>query len=131
MAKEPRWLPRLVLDAAHLDQAREHGGLAGIRDENALEAALARARQRWHYNPKTPFAELVGAYGFGITTSHPYRDGNKLAGFLAMAIFAGLNGYELEASDPEVVTLMVGLAAGHVKEADLVAWLRTHLVRSK
>lgn len=102
-----------------------------MRDENALEAALARAHQKWHHNPKSTFAELVGAYGFGITTGHPYRDGNKRAGFLAMAIFAGLNGHDLEATDTEVVTLMLGLAAGHLKEPDLVAWLRTHLIRSK
>jgi prophage maintenance system killer protein len=48
-----------------------------------------------------------------------------------MAIFAGLNGYELEATDTEVVTLMLGLAAGHLKEAELTAWLRTHLLPSK
>jgi death-on-curing protein len=124
-------VPRIVLDAAHLDQIREHGGLPGIRDENALESALARARQKWHYEPKTEFPELVAAYGFGITTNHPYRDGNKRAGFLAMAIFAGLNGYEIEATDAEVVTVMLGLAAGHLKERELAAWLRGHLVRWK
>jgi death-on-curing protein len=131
VAKEPRWLPRLVLDAVHVDQVRAHGGLPGVRDENALEAALARSQQKWHYNRKSTFPELVAAHGFAITTSHPYRDGNKRAGFLAMAIFAGLNEYELEATDTEVVTLMLGLAAGHLKEPDLVTWLRTHLVRSK
>lgn len=131
MAKQPRWLPRLVLDAAHVDQVREHGGLPGVRDEHALEAALARARQKWHYHPKSTFPELVAAYGFGITTSHPYRDGNKRAGFLAMAIFAGLNGYDLEATDTEVVTVMLGVAAGHLREEELSAWLRPHLARSK
>jgi antitoxin component of MazEF toxin-antitoxin module len=88
MAAEPRWLPRVVLDAAHLDQVRGHGGLAGVRDENALEAALARAPQNWHYNPTVRFPELVAAYGFGVATAHPYNDGNKRVAFLAMAIFA-------------------------------------------
>ena len=37
---EPRWVPRLVIEAVHLDQVREHGGLIGLRDENALESAL-------------------------------------------------------------------------------------------
>ncbi len=32
-----------MLDAAHLDQLREHGGLPGIRDEHALEAAFLAA----------------------------------------------------------------------------------------
>ena len=42
---EPRWVPRIVVYSIHFDQLREHGGLAGVRDDNALEAALARARQ--------------------------------------------------------------------------------------
>jgi death on curing protein len=128
MAAEPRWLPRVVLDAAHLDQVRAHGGLAGVRDENALEAALARAPQKWHYNPKVRFPELVAAYGFGLATAHPYNDGNKRVAFLAMAIFAGLNGRELVATDTEVVTVMVGLAAGKITEAELAEWLASHLV---
>ena len=129
MAREPRCLPCLVLEAAHLDQVREHGGLPGVRDEHALEAALARPRQKWHDHRRTSFAALAAAYGFGVTMSHPFRDGNKRAGFLAMVIFAGLNGYELVATDPEVVTLMVGLAAGHLDENDLAAWLRPRLIR--
>ena len=127
MAAEPRWLPRVVLDAVHLDQLRAHGGLAGVRDENALESALARAPQKWRYNPKVRFPELVAAYGFGLATNHPYNDGNKRVAFLAMAIFAGLNGRELVATDAEVVTVMVGLAAGKITEAELAEWLGSHL----
>ena len=128
MAAEPRWLPRILLDAVHLDQVRAHGGLAGVRDENALESALARAPQKWHYNPKVRLPELVAAYGFGLATNHPYSDGNKRVAFLAMAIFAGLNGRELVATDAEVVTVMVGLAAGKITEAELAEWLGSHLV---
>lgn len=128
---EPRWLPRLVMDTAHVDQIREHGGLPGIRDENALVAALARAKQKWHYERKSTFADLVAAYGFGNTTAHPYRDGNKRAGLLAMAIFAGLNRYEIEATDTEVVTVMLGLAAGYLTEEELASWIHAHLVPTK
>jgi len=128
MAKEPRWLPRLVLDAAHLDQVQAHGGLAGIRDENALEAALTRAPQKWHYDPQVRFPELVAAYGYGLATNAPYNDGNKRVAFLAMAIFAGLNGSDLVATDTEVVTVMIGLAAGKISESELAEWLGGHLV---
>jgi death-on-curing protein len=116
-----------VLDAAHLDQLREHGGLPGIRDENGLEAALARARQRWSYERKVDIADLAAVYGHGIATGHPYRDGNKRAAFLAMAIFLGLNGYELEATEPDVVTTILRLAAGGLSEQELAAWVREHL----
>ena len=40
--REPRWLARIVVDAIHGDQLREHGGFPGVRDENVLESALAR-----------------------------------------------------------------------------------------
>ena len=125
--REPRWVPRLVLDAVHLDQLREHGGLPGLRDENALQSALARPRQKWAYDPDSDFAQLAAAYGFGIASSHPYHDGNKRAAFLAMAIFLGLNGYEIEAQEPEVVTVMVALAAGRLTETELAEWLRARI----
>jgi death-on-curing protein len=126
--REPRWLPRLVLDAAHFDQLREHGGRPGLRDEGALEAALARPRHKWSYDKKPDLATLAAAYGFGLATAHPYVDGNKRAAFLAMAIFLGLNGMELDATEPEVVTVMLGLASGQLKERELAEWLRGRLV---
>ena len=126
--REPRWVPRLVLEAVHLDQLREHGGLPGLRDEAALESALARPRQKWAYDPEADLALLAAAYGFGLATNHPYRDGNKRAAFLAMAIFLGLNGLEIEAPEAEVVAVMVAVAAGRLKERQLADWVRAHLV---
>jgi death-on-curing protein len=125
--REPRWVPRLVLDAVHLDQLREHGGLPGIRDENALESALARPRQKWAYDPDVDLTLLAAAYGFGIASNHPYRDGNKRIAFLAMAIFLGLNGSDIEATEPEVVTAMLALADGRLTESQLADWIREHL----
>lgn len=124
---EPRWVPRLVLDTAHLDQIREHGGLPGVRDEGGLEAALSRARNRWAYDPSADLAALAAAYGYGLTTGHPYLDGNKRAGFLAMAIFLGLNGLEIEAAEEEVVRTMLAVADGSLDDEGLAGWLRKHV----
>lgn len=126
---EPLWVSRLVLDAVHLDQLREHGGLPGVREENTLEAALARPRQRRHYEPPSDLARLAAAYGWGLVTSHPYRDGNKRTAFLAMTIFLGLNGYDIEATQEEVVTTMLAAAAGRLTEPQLAKWVRAHLVK--
>jgi death-on-curing protein len=125
-AREPRWLSRLVVDAIHNDQLREHGGLAGVRDENALESALARPQQKWHYGSVTDIRLLAGAYAFGLARNHPYRDGNKRIGFLAMVTFLGLNGYTFEATDADVVTQFVALAAGDLSEEQLAGWVRDH-----
>lgn len=123
---EPTWLSRLLVDAIHNDQVREHGGLPGIRDENVLESALARPRQKWHYAETTDAPMLAAAYAYGLVTGHPYRDGNKRIGFLAMVTFLGINGHEFSATDAEVVTEIVALADGTVSEEALADWVREH-----
>ncbi len=127
--KEPRRVPRLVVDAAHLDQIREHGGLPGVRDENGLEAALARPRQKWHSGPGADLATLAAAYAFGLAKAHAFNDGNKRAAFLTAVIFLGLNGRDLDATEAEVVQAMTALAAGSLTESDLATFIRARLIR--
>ena len=122
--REPRWVPRIVVEALHFDQVRAHGGLPGVRDEGMLEAALARARHRWSYRRRPDIATLAAAYGFGLVRDHPFRDGNKRAAFVTMVVFLELNGRHFEAPEAEVVTTMLGVAAGEVSEAQLAAWIR-------
>lgn len=123
---EPKWLSRVVVDAIHNDQLREHGGLSGIRDENVLESALARPQQKWHYADRPDVPRLAAAYAFGFVKDHPYRDGNKRIGFLAMVTFLGMNGHDFSATDAEVVTEILALAEGTVSEEALGDWIRHH-----
>jgi death on curing protein len=123
---EPRWLSRIVIDAIHTDQLREHGGLPGIRDENVLESALARPQQEWHYAADTDVPLLAAAYAFGLVKNHPYRDGNKRIGFLSMVTFLELNGYHLTATDAEVVSEILALADGTASEDAFADWIRQH-----
>ena len=124
---EPIWLERLILDAIQLDQLREHGGLPGIRDENAIESALARPRNRHQYDPSADLAELAAAYGWGLARNHGYADGNKRIAFIAIAVFVELNGLEFEAAESDVVETMLALAAGDLTEEALASWIRGHL----
>ena len=71
---------------------------------------------------------LAAAYGFGLATSHPYRDGNKRVAFLTMVIFLGLNGWDLEAPEAEVISTMLAVAAGQCSEAKLAEWLRKYMI---
>ena len=128
---EPKWLSRVVVDAIHHDQLREHGGLTGIRDENVLESALARPKQKWHYAADGADVQaLAAAYAFGLIKNHPYRDGNKRIGFMAMVTFLELNGYELSATDADVVAEILALAEGSTSEESLAAWTRQHSSRA-
>jgi len=115
------------VDAIHNDQLREHGGLAGIRDEHALESALARPVQKWHYDANADLPMLAAAYAFGLVRNHPYRDGNKRIGFLAMVTFLGINGCEFGATDAEVVAEIIALADGSRPEVAVAEWVRQRI----
>jgi death-on-curing protein len=123
--QEPRWIDRLVVEAVQFDLIREHGGLPGLRDEHGLESALARPRQRLAYKAEADLAELAAAYGHGLAASHPFHDGNKRIAFVTMTVFLELNGVELAATEAEVVTVMLALAAGELDEDKLAEWLRS------
>lgn len=126
---EPVWLSRLVVDAMQLDQIREHGGQAGVRDENLLESALARPRNRFAYEAPQTLAQLAAAYGYGLARNHAYVDGNKRIAFMAMYVFLATNGFEIMAHEPEVVILMTRLAAGELTEDQLAQWLGERLLQ--
>ena len=120
------WIATEVLYAVHEEQLAEHGGLAGLRDANALESAVARAEQLAHYGAPDA-ADLAAAYGFGIARSHPFSDGNKRTAFVAVELFLALNGFELMASDADSVITMLSVAAGDIEEATFAEWIRTHI----
>ena len=118
----------MVVEAVHFDLVREHGGMPGLRDENGVEAALARPRQRLAYRPDADLAELAAAYGHGLAASQPFHDGNKRIAFVTMVVFLELNGVELAATEAEVVTVMPALAAGELDDDGLAAWLRARII---
>jgi death-on-curing protein len=116
---------RLVVEAVQFDLIREHGGMPGLRDEPALEAALPRPLQRRACRADAELAELAAAYGHGLASGHPFHDGNKRIAFVAMAVFLELNGVTLEADEAKVVTVMLALAAGEMSEDQLASWVTT------
>jgi death-on-curing protein len=120
---EPAWLGRLAVDEAHFRQIREHGGTHGLRDENALESALARPRWHWQYASEARLADLAAAYAFGLITDDPYVDGNKRLALVAMVAFMDRNGMELTASNAEALSAIFTVAAGAMTEGELADWV--------
>lgn len=124
---EPRWLSPVHIAAIHTDQIQAHGGSLGLRDKGLLTSALERPRNRLRYDPDADLAALAAAYGFGLSSNHPFVDGNKRVAFQAMYLFLGLNGFRIDAPEEEVVSLMISLASGDLDEPALADWLRNHL----
>ena len=114
-----------MIEAAHHDQIREHGGLLGVRDDGLLESALARPRHRWSFEPDAGLPSLAASYGFGLARNHPFLDGNKRIAFVAMNMFLLINGFEIEAPEPEVIAVMLQVAGGDLDESQLADWVRS------
>lgn len=125
--KEPVWLHRTWVDAIHFQQLKRFGGAFGVRDEGAVDAALARPRNRRAHGEDADHATLAAAYGFGLARNRAYVDGNKRIAFLAMAVFLALNGWRLVVEEVDVVRTIVGRAGGDVDEALLAEWVRGRL----
>lgn len=123
MSRMPRWLTPEQVKVVHERQLARFGGPAGIRDEGALESALARPINRWEYEG-SELPELAAAYAFGLARNHPFVDGNKRVAFLAMALFLRLNGIRFSPDQAPATAIMLSLAAGEVDEAGLTRWIR-------
>lgn len=127
-AAQPGCVTRAQLEAIHNAQLREHGGSSGVRDEGLLDSALHRARNTFA-DGESDLSVLAAAYAFGLAKNHGFVDGNKRTAFQAMYLFLGLNGYDLEAPEPEVVDVMNRLASGKTTEHGFADWIRPHMTR--
>ena len=119
----PIWLLRSLIDAVHDAQIAEHGGVDGLRDQGALDSALARPVNLNAYGESDVF-RLAAAYAFGIVRNHPFVDGNKRTAFLAAYVFLHVNGHEIVADEVSAVTTVLALAAGEIGEEEFTKWLQ-------
>lgn len=105
-AEELGRLPRLSLaESALAAPAAEFGGVEFYPDP-IVKAAILCSR---------------------LVKNHPFPDGNKRTGFLAMLEFLDRNGLRWRRSDAdpnETVNIVEGIAAGTISEEHLADWLR-------
>ncbi|MCI4591046.1 type II toxin-antitoxin system death-on-curing family toxin [Sphingobium sp. BYY-5] len=121
------WVTLAVAEAAHAEQVAEHGGGSdALRDRGLFESAMARPQQIAHYG-EPDVAALAAAYAYGLARNHPFIDGNKRIAAVVSETFLMLNGYNLMATDAELVVAFLELAAGTLSEEELADWFRQHL----
>lgn len=122
-----RFISRRVAEAIHVEQLQRHGGAQGLRDENALESALARAQNKLAYGDPD-HADIAAAYVFGLGRNHAFVDGNKRTAIVTAVTFLAVNGHALTADDGLLYTFTMGIAAGEIDEAGAAAFFRDHTV---
>lgn len=120
----PIWvLPEAVL-SIHQMLLSEHGGLSGIRDHSLLDSALAHPKQLLAYEDDISIFDLAASYSFSLAKNYPFIDGNKRVALTVAAVFLELNGYSLNAPEPEAVLIYEQLASGYINETNLSVWLK-------
>jgi death on curing protein len=116
--------------ALHADQIERYGGGHGIRDTGLLESALAMPRAtfrgQWLHGS---LDEMAAAYLYHLVQGHPFIDGNKRVGLMAMLAFLGLNSVRLDATEDELVELVLGVASGRVSKAEVAVFVKQHARR--
>jgi len=82
-----------------------------LRDQGALKSALGRPRTYAHYED-ADLALQAAVLAHGIAESQAFIDANKRLALVAMLTFLELNGYRLEASDPDLADWILGFSVG-------------------
>jgi death on curing protein len=123
-ANEPVWLSLELVLALYEDVVSATGGAFGVRDLSLLESALARPLNRHGYDGVVDLLELAATYAVGLSSNHPFVDGNKRVAFISLGQFLLDNGIILTADDASATATMLGVARGEIDIAQLTAWLR-------
>lgn len=108
------------------------GGAHGVRDVDALEAAVGRPRAGLEDRELYPTSFTKAAALFqSLIVNHPFIDGNKRTGVTAAGLFLELNGWHLIAPPDELEDYAVQIATDAPTVAGIAAWLERYSRRSE
>ena len=99
------------------------GGLHGVRDQNAVEAAVFRPRTGYYNSIEEEAAALMES----LANNHGFIDGNKRIAFAAAATFLEINGFLLEVDPLDGHEFIDGSLDRHeFRFPKIVDWMRQH-----
>jgi death-on-curing protein len=93
--------------------------LDGVRDEGAIESALAAAQNTWLYGDGDKF-DIAAAYAFHIAESQAFLDGNKRTAVACALTFLKGSRYD----ETMLYDAMIAIARREMDKAALAAVLR-------
>ncbi len=87
-----------------------------LRNRAGLESAIARPETYAHYQD-ADLALQATVLAHGIAEGQQFIDGNKRTALIAMLVFLEVNGWRVEASDPELADWILSFSRGAKPEA--------------
>lgn len=96
-----------------------------VRDVGLLSSAAHRPTTTlWGKPAYASVDEQAAALLESIVRGHPLVDGSKRLGWLALVVFLGLNGIDLDAPDDDAYDLVVAIATGDASVQAVAGTLR-------
>ena len=109
----------------HQFSINKYGGRNGVREMGSLESAIARPFQTFGGEDlQITIFEKAAALGESLIVNHPFVDGNKRTGFLAMTSLLEEDGYLLIATQEEAYYFTIKIAMGEIKFGEIIEWLK-------
>jgi death-on-curing protein len=109
----------------HAFVVEETGGSHGVRDLGLLESAVARPQATFDGDDLHPDIFIkAAALLHALIQNHPFVDGNKRTGALAVILFLEFNGYELNAKNKELESFALKVAVAKISLSEIADWLR-------
>src|SRR5438552_11150692 len=100
------------------------GGLHGVRDKGAVEAAVFRPQTGYYNSIEEEAAALMESLG----NNHGFLDGNKRIAFTAADVFLRGNGFCIEVEGAEGHAFIDGSMERHeFRFARILEWIRQHV----
>jgi death-on-curing protein len=81
-----QFLTTALIIEIHTELINEFGGIHGVRDENLLDSAVAYPEMLYTIGQEKNIYLLAAAYCYHLINNHPFIDGNKRIGTVAMVI---------------------------------------------
>ncbi len=113
--------------ALHLHSLNLYGGGEGIRDLGGLEAAIARPFATFEGEYLYPFSyQKAAAIGESIIMNHPFVDGNKRTGFLAMITLLRDDNLIFNGNLEDSYKQVINISTGAMPFDEIVNWLKAN-----
>ena len=106
-----------------------YGGSYGVRDEGLLDSALETPFQTFAGQDLYPdYMDKIVRFGYGLIGNHPFYDGNKRIGALALLTLLELYGYKIETTNKEFADIIYAVASGSEGKdyEELLNWVKEH-----
>lgn len=105
------------------------GGIGGIRDRGAIEAAIGRPYTGYYRT----IAQKAAALTQSLACNHGFIEGNKRTALFMLNLLLTRSGYRLHASsaqqlNAEVEQMILDLVEHRMSLDDVIAWLEERIV---